>query len=81
MGYRIIYGKEKRRISRQSKALIVMIAVCAALIAAACFVKSEVQLPGEALERMVQSVQAGESLSDAVTAFCREIVDNAKMLQ
>lgn len=33
---------------------------------------------GAALNTMVEEIRAGESVSDAVTAFCREIIENAK---
>jgi hypothetical protein len=42
-----------------------------------------VLLPGDpavtaaALENMAESIREGESLVDAVTAFCREIIENA----
>jgi hypothetical protein len=43
----------------------------------------EVLLPGDpavtaaALENMTEGLRSGESLLDAVTAFCREIIANA----
>jgi len=36
-------------------------------------------LPEAALENMVEAVQDGESISDAITAFCREIIDSAQI--
>jgi hypothetical protein len=36
------------------------------------------EIPESALENMAQSVRSGESIKDAVTAFCREIIENGK---
>ena len=62
-----------------------------ALIAGALTVKiiglpwvQEVLLPGDpavtaaALENMTDGLRSGDSLVEAVTAFCREIIDNAQ---
>lgn len=76
MGYRIIYGKEKRRLSKGAKTFISVILACASLIGFAYFCRPE--LPETALENMVDAVRDGEPLSDAISAFCREIIDGAQ---
>ncbi|MBQ8768997.1 MAG: hypothetical protein IJZ15_05080 [Oscillospiraceae bacterium] len=82
MGYRIVYGKDKRRSWKLNKGkytLIFAIAICIALMAVSYFCGDALKLPGESLENMAQAVQNGESLSDAITAFCREIIENAQI--
>ncbi len=89
MGYRIIYAKEKyrfRQLSKRKRILIITIAVSACLIAFGCFGGTGKILPGDpnasdALESLVESVQGGEDISDAVVAFCREIIANAQKPQ
>ena len=86
MGYRIIYAKEKhrfRQLSKRKRILIITIAVSACLILFGCFGGAGKTLPGDpntsaALENLVESVQGGEDLSDAVVAFCQEIIANAQ---
>lgn len=34
---------------------------------------------GQALETMISQIKDGEPLSDAVTAFCKEVIDGAEM--
>jgi hypothetical protein len=77
MGYRIIYGKRDRRIPKGNWRIFLLIAACIGLLAAAHFYTPP-QLPEQALENMVSSVQDGRPLSDAITAFCREIIENAE---
>lgn len=90
MGYRIIYGKKKagfRALSKRSKILILAIAGCILLVAASYFWGADVYLPGDrevtgaALENMVDLLQDGEKLSDAIVIFCREIIENAQTPQ
>ncbi len=88
MHYRIVYARQKHRIPRLSKRqkMIAGTAVVSLLLIAV-FLAFGTQwlLPGDpevsatALENMVSSVKNGESLSDAVVAFCQEIVANAQM--
>ena len=77
MGYRIVYGKDKRRFSIKYKPLLVIGAICAAALLLSYFARS-IRLPEAALENMVEAVRSGESLTDAITAFCREIIVNAQ---
>lgn len=88
MHYRIVYGKEKRhfpRLTKRQKTLIATGAVCAALAVVCLLFGTQWLLPGDpqvssaALENMVDALRSGESLADAVTAFCQEIVANAKV--
>lgn len=77
MGYRIIYGKEKRRLSKGTKKLIITILVSSLLIGFAYFCRPK--LPETALENMVDAVRDGEALTDAISAFCQEIIDCAQI--
>lgn len=88
MGYRIIYGKKKRRVLQPQKAtklLIYAIVACVILFVFVGLGQKGILSPDEssavALENMVQSVRDGANISDAVVAFCREIIDNANLPQ
>jgi len=90
MGYRIVYGRNKRRfrqLKKRGKTLMLSIVVCVVLIIAGYFGGAKLLLPGDpdvsatALENMVDSVQGGEKISDAIVAFCREIIANAEIPQ
>lgn len=78
MSYRIVYGKQKPHLSKRTKSLITSIAIGAILIGIGYYCRPK--LPETALENMVDAVRSGEPLSDAVTAFCREIIDSAEIL-
>ncbi len=78
LGYRIVYSKDKPRFHKQTKILLIIIAVSAVLLAISHFTGS-IQLPETALENMVDAVQSGDSLTDAITAFCREIIADAQI--
>ena len=80
MGYRIVYGKDKRKPINRKKLLTMAMIIGIFILAAAWFDSSLQQLPEAALENMVDAVQNGEALGDAITTFCREIVDSAKNL-
>ena len=77
MGYRIVYGKRKYWIPKGNWRILLLIAACIGLLAAAHFYAAP-QLPEQALENMGSSVQDGRPLADAITAFCREIIENAE---
>ena len=77
--------KPKRPIGRVAVVICVLSLVAGALAikhTGLSWVKT-VLLPGDpavtaaALENMVENIRDGESLVDAVTAFCREIIENA----
>ena len=57
--------------------LIFVVVVLILVIAAA----ADLRLPGDALENMAQAVRGGEDVSDAIVAFCREIIGNAQIPQ
>ena len=78
MGYRIIYGKNKRSPINRKKLLTIATIVGIILLVAAWFDNGLQQLPEAALENMVDAVQNGEALGDAITAFCREIITSAQ---
>lgn len=42
-----------------------------------CLIPGDNRITFQALENMTDSLRAGSSLGDAVTAFCREILDGA----
>ena len=86
MAYKIEYQMQtikKSQIKKKKEISVVLIAVC---LIAAVFVlrfgaaRGEMLLMGEgavakdAVEQMVADITAGESLTDAVTAFCMEII-------
>lgn len=77
--------------SKRPYSAIAAAACVLALVAGAITVKQtgltwvqEFLLPGDpavtaaALENMVDNIKDGDSIAEAVTAFCREIVENAE---
>ena len=92
MSYRISYGKIQQETPRKPHRLRYCVAavVLALVIMARILFPAETMqiaeamfpLTGEsaqeALEVFVQNIGAGESLGDAVTAFCQEILDDAR---
>ena len=81
----------KERKGRSLLTRIVTVACILSLVAGALAVKhagltwvTDFLLPGDpavtaaALENMVESIREGEPWGDAVTAFCREIIENAE---
>ena len=89
MSYRIQYDTKKhpwqKRLKRQRYVLPVGI-ICISLLTLGYFGMDKLQflLPGDpsvtaaALDNMTNSLQEGETLQEAITAFCREILDNAQ---
>lgn len=85
-------GNRRKPLHRQPpKPLIKTALLVLALVAGAVTVKvvglnwvRDVLLPGDpevtasALQNMTDGLRSGESLLDAVTAFCREIIANAQ---
>jgi len=94
MGYRISYenGGVRTRISPQKtvgrKRLMVWGAILAVAILAVCLHQSSsfrrLLLPGNkavteaAVTELVESVQRGEPFEDAITTFCRQIIENGQ---
>lgn len=92
MSYCIQYDSKKhpweKRISHRKTVLIaIFICVAILLIGYLGFDKLPYVLPGEsdvtalALETMVDSLQDGARLKDAIVAFCQEILDHAGVMQ
>ena len=87
MHYRIVYGRKKRslpRLTRKQRAFAIA-AIISISLAVFCLAGGiKLLLPGDpdvsaaALENMVEAIQNGETISDAVTAFCQEIMANAQ---
>lgn len=91
MAYRIDYcpGKKTGGGGRKRRAALIA-AICLCLLVAVLEVSGLKTLlwnrlmPGDpavtaaALEEMVQAIRSGENAADAVTAFCMEIVENAR---
>lgn len=91
MGYRIDYGSGKKTGGRRKKLRVGLIAaICLCLLVAVLEISGlktmlwNRLLPGDpavtaaALDEMVQAIRSGESAAGAVTAFCMEIVENAR---
>lgn len=91
MGYRIVYGTDPfAHDTREKSHLRVLTAgfALAFVILVRCFwpqgtaLLRQVLLPGDdvataAFQQMTADIQAGEPVGDAVTAFCRGIVEDA----
>ena len=87
MGYRIIYGQDPFRKKPEKSHLGPLSAgfALAFLILVRCFWPQgaaklrQTLLPGDmaAFQRMTEEIRAGEPIGDAVTAFCRGIVEEA----
>lgn len=83
-------GEVRRSCKKKSPWGHIAVVVCVlSLVVGAMVIKNtglswvkDVLLPGDpsvtavALENMVENIREGESLVDAVTAFCREIIEN-----
>ena len=76
MGYRIVYGKEIRRLSKRTKKFVITILICVGLLSVGYFCRPK--LPEAALENMAGAIRNGDALSDAFTTFCQEIIANAE---
>lgn len=88
MGYRITYGDglQKTKLLPQSKknkagyAVVIAVLIFALILGSGLWRK---HLPGDAcvteraLHELVTDLREGETVLDAVTAFCKEILDNA----
>ena len=91
MGYRITYGQDiiktrlpaKRRKAVLKKWLCFVLVGVALVLALSSAALRHYLLPGDpavterALQELASDLRTGEKVSDAVTAFCREILDNA----
>lgn len=95
MAYDILYGADaikyeiqERNSGKQKRTVALIAAVCA--IAMGLFILRTPQvrdflIPGDkevtraALADMVQDIQNGEDISEAITAFCRDIITHAEV--
>ena len=91
MGYRIIYGQDgiktkllpDRRMVVLRKWVILAFACVALVLSLSSKTVRHYLLPGDpvvtekALQELVSDLRDGEKVSEAVTAFCQEILDNA----
>ena len=90
MSYKISYGQPpgtaKQRANTRILPIMAGIMLAFAIFARICYPEETKQLTAalfpltsassqEALEVFTQNIKAGESLGDAVTAFCLEILD------
>ena len=95
MGYRISYGENVQKIEiqekpagkRSNKKYFLVAAIVAVLLAAWSFSDrlTEYLIPGDpeitrsAMTTMVAEIGSGESVGEAVTAFCKEIIAGAQV--
>ena len=92
MGYQINYGpvKTKNSIRKKDKTVrVLLLAICIIALVIGLQVSGagnllwkwmlpgDPEVTGAALDTMVQGLKEGSSVGDAITAFCREIIDNA----
>lgn len=88
MGYRIVYGQgafpEKNRRKSWLRLMTAGFALAFVILTRCCWPRGteilrEVLLPREnaAFQRLTEDIRAGEPMGDAVTAFCRQIVEEA----
>lgn len=83
MGYRIVYGKKEKKIIpiRKIGAVVAVIsAIILLLWPAGRSAVADVLLPGDAevtamaVQTMVNELNEGQGIGEAVTAFCQEII-------
>lgn len=93
MSYRIVYGPEIKRKTPVEKRWKIWLAsgIGAALILLGIsgkwnvlqkfFLPGDADVTGAALQGMVDDLKNGDSFSEAVTAFCKVIVENAEIME
>lgn len=92
VSYRVIYGSAKaKKQSRANRKLGAAIALAICTVCLAAVLKftgfadkiADQLLPGDAevtrsaFSGMVEQLRAGQTFADAVTVFCREVIDGA----
>ncbi len=91
MGYRITYEQStiKTTLPRVHRTVnlkkwiwsaaicIVLVAICTSSKVRSFLLPGDPEITEKALITLADDLKEGDSLSDAVTAFCREILDNA----
>ena len=93
MGYRILYDNERMQINCDNSKhfgnrIISVMLICLLLLGSLKLIGWDILkhylLPGDpditetAFNSMIENIRTGESVKDAVTAFCVEIIENAK---
>ena len=96
MGYQISYGPVKTKDSvkmrgktvRTFALVICIIALVIGLQVSGVgktlwrwMLPGDPEITGAALDTMVQGLKEGSSVGDAITVFCREIIENAHLLE
>lgn len=96
MGYRILYHSETMQVVKEKRkntanrlitALLFFLLILGCLKFVGWDKLMHYLLPGDpevtetALSGMVESIRTGESVKDAITAFCLEILDHAKKVR
>ncbi len=92
MSYRIEYAKDKKhRVSRFPKGAGILIAICTIAIFAVLefsglkdrllqrIIPGDAEVTSAAFESLVSDLKEGTTASEAIAAFCQEIVKNAKL--
>lgn len=87
MGYRIIYGEDpfaKKKEKSHLRSLTAGFLLALLVLVRCCWPRGteilrQTLLPGEhtAFQQLTADLQAGEPIGDAVTVFCRSIVEDA----
>ena len=88
MGYRVVYGADpfvREKTGKSRLGLMTAGFALAFVILVRCFwpqgtaVLRQTLLPGEpgALEQITEQIRSGEPVGEAVTAFCRSVVEEA----
>lgn len=86
MGYKITYGKtgamrtevaaNKKRDIRSTAAIWIIVVIIFALLGST-LKKEEQEVAFSALNNFAEDIKNGEGVADAVTAFCRDIIESA----
>lgn len=87
MGYKIIYGKKKRRQYHPMRLQSMVAAFIFLLVLCVCaswpegtaqlrriFISEELSESAQAMVSLVEGLKAGDDISDAVMVFCQELI-------
>ena len=79
------YTKHKLPFRLSRKRTVLLLAVTALIFISLCFsrvrylfIPGDPEVTEQAISNMVEALRSGESVGDAVTAFCQEIINNGK---
>lgn len=87
MGYRIVYGKREKKIVPFKKIGLMVVGlttVAMLILPNARALTARIMLPGDpevtsaALQNMIDDLERGQRIGDAVATFCREIIAGGK---